>query len=241
LDTTVTLVNLTFYNHFTMARRVKIEPLTYDGFKPFGTVVQNPVLSGSSIQAVDANQGTARKYGDISPISNFYHLASSQQQSRPAMSMFVCSPRQLQKRGSEWLLNVKLVERHPFTTQTFVPIGVECDSRETQYLVVVAPTLSTQSQILGGGQTCHGDQIPKGPGNPDLVNIRVFLARGNQAVTYGAGTWHAPMIVIGKRAIEFVVTQFVNGVANDDCQEVEISPIEVDVRQTLQNMNMSRL
>ena len=39
-------------------------------------------------------------------------------------------------------------------------------------------------------------------------------------MTYGAGTWHAPMIVIGDRAIDFVVVQFANEVGNEDCQEV---------------------
>ena len=61
---------------------------------------------------------------------------------------------------------------------------------------------------------------PKGPGLPDIENIRAFIARGDQAVTYGAGTWHAPMVVLGKREIDFVVVQYANGVAAEDCQEV---------------------
>ncbi|KAF3345269.1 Signal recognition particle 68 kDa protein [Verticillium dahliae VDG2] len=42
------------------------------------------------------------------------------------------------------------------------------------------------------------------------------------AVTYGAGTWHAPMVALGPQgtSVEFVVTQFANGVADEDCQEV---------------------
>ena len=41
-------------------------------------------------------------------------------------------------------------------------------------------------------------------------------------MTYGAGTWHAPMVVIGERPIDFVVVQFANGVGSEDCQEVEL-------------------
>ena len=43
-----------------------------------------------------------------------------------------------------------------------------------------------------------------------------------QAVTYGAGTWHAPMVALGEKgtAVDFVVVQFANGVAVEDCQEV---------------------
>lgn len=54
---------------------------------------------------------------------------------------------------------------------------------------------------------------------PDLNNIKAFIARGGQAVTYGAGTWHAPMVVLGQRRVDFVVVQFVNGVDEEDCQE----------------------
>lgn len=57
-------------------------------------------------------------------------------------------------------------------------------------------------------------------GPPDLNNVRAFWARAGQAVTYGAGTWHAPMAVVGEERMDFVVVQFVNGVAEEDCQEV---------------------
>lgn len=38
---------------------------------------------------------------------------------------------------------------------------------------------------------------PDDQGNPDLDTLKAFLCKSNQAVTYGAGVWHAPMIVIG--------------------------------------------
>lgn len=44
-------------------------------------------------------------------------------------------------------------------------------------------------------------------------------------MTYSAGTWHAPMVVLGEQRVDFVVTQFANGIANEDCQEVVL---EVD-------------
>lgn len=47
------------------------------------------------------------------------------------------------------------------------------------------------------------------------------MANGSQAVTYGAGTWHAPMVVVGEKPIGFVVVQFANGVGIEDCQEVD--------------------
>lgn len=62
----------------------------------------------------------------------------------------------------------------------------------------------------------------QGQGLPDLANLRAFLAHGGQALTYGVGTWHAPMAVVGAVPIDFVVVQFCNGVAEEDCEEIEI-------------------
>ena len=57
---------------------------------------------------------------------------------------------------------------------------------------------------------------------PNLANIKAFVARGDQAVTYGPGTWHAPMVVLGEQAVDFVVVQYANGVPLEDCQEIEL-------------------
>jgi ureidoglycolate lyase len=257
-------------------RRVAVEPLTSETFESFGSVLEKPAssLSGAATAGVRANQGTAIKYADITNIENYYYLALSKKPSRVAVSMFVCSPRALRQEGSESLLDINILERHPFTTQTFVPLGLDRDSSEAQYLVIVAPTLPTnvsasrkdslsrpkpyptpETKGRAGGAKLKAsvfsrarpspfdnDQSPpsssssnktklsKGAGMPDLSKVRVFVARGNQAVTYGAGTWHAPMVVIGTRAVEFVVTQFVNGVESEDCQEVQIDGGSVDLK-----------
>jgi len=89
------------------------------------------------------------------------------------------------------------------------------DPSPSVFLVIVAPTLSS----------------PGGP--PDLEKMRAFVAHGNQGVTYGVGTWHAPMVVLGKREVEFVVLVHENGVASDDCQEVVVGGegVNVEVRQ----------
>lgn len=58
---------------------------------------------------------------------------------------------------------------------------------------------------------------------PDLCNLKAFVAHGGQAVTYAVGTWHAPMVVLGKGRVDFVVTQFVSGFPDEDCEEVSIA------------------
>lgn len=206
-------------------------PLHQDTFSTFGTVIENPapsVIPSANLnrlppRAQQANQGSALKYSDVSPMTNLYSSVPSNTPSKALMSMFVCGPRALQPgqdSSIEGSFPVVILERHPYTTQTFIPMGLTpSEASESRYLVVVAPSLppsSTDEHL----PVPTADGLP-GRGLPDLANIRAFVAKGSQAVTYGAGTWHAPMVVVGKKAVDFVVVQFANGVGIEDCQEVE--------------------
>ena len=46
------------------------------------------------------------------------------------------------------------------------------------------------------------------------------------------------MVVLGKRRVDFVVTQFVSGVAEEDCQEIGLGGegVDVDVGELLDDM-----
>jgi len=66
------------------------------------------------------------------------------------------------------------------------------------------------------------------------------VARGDQAVTYAPGTWHAPMVVVGRQRVDFVVTQFVNGVPQDDCQEVLLGENHVAVDLEALGLRLNR-
>lgn len=159
-----------------------------------------------------ANQNTAIKQIDISLMSNYYNHSPTQTQGNAIMNMFSCFPRALENSKSTDeapVFPVQVLERHPFTTQTFIPIGLAATDPWTKYLVIVAPTLPSL------------DDFPN-QGPPEIVNLQAFIAHGGQAVTYKEGTWHAPMAVVGASRVDFVVVQFCNGVAAEDCQEVEI-------------------
>lgn len=129
--------------------------------------------------------------------------------------MFVCGARELGGGGRNGV-QIKVLERHPFTSQTFIPLTADSSKR---YLVVVAPSL---------GPTPLDDSLPApadaGRGLPDVRRLLAFVATGDQAVTYAAGTWHAPMIALGPRdsTVDFVVVQFANDVPVEDCQEVAL-------------------
>ena len=149
--------------------------------------------------------------------------------------MFCCFPRELRHSSNAAFFDVRILERHPFTTQTFVPLNSAGEdqhiSDEPLYLVIVAPTLKgrTAAAIVKNPTTRIAESVTI-TDPPDLSKVKAFVARRGQAVTYGAGTWHAPMVVLGKRRVDFVVVQFANGVAEEDCQEVAFGEgVEVEV------------
>ena len=73
-------------------------------------------------------------------------------------------------------LRIALMERHPLSSQAFVPMG------EAKFLILVA----------------EKDTRPA-PGD-----IRAFVTDGKQGVNYHPGTWHHPLIAIG-RSCDFLV------------------------------------
>ncbi len=69
-------------------------------------------------------------------------------------------------------LNATVMERHPYSSQTFVPMDV------ARYLVVVAPHTAD--------------------GGPDLAGVRAFIAGAGQGISYNADTWHHGMTVLDR-------------------------------------------
>ncbi|ROV92358.1 hypothetical protein VMCG_09125 [Cytospora schulzeri] len=245
---------------------VTAQPLSSHAFAPFGEVIQNPRPdvhpSGFAdagplpLDAVSANQGSAIKYQHVTRMVNRYDKAPSGKPGVAVMNMFVCAARALKKTqqpsrspsaggtggtsGSR-VFEVKILERHPFTTQTFSPLstsGSRDPSSKEGYLVIVAPKLGERpsapppppssspgqttpatATVDPGTSAAPGTQYA-GPGHdqPDHTQLKAFIATTDQAVTYGAGIWHAPMVALGPEGstVDFVVTQFANGVGIED-------------------------
>ncbi|KAL8962814.1 MAG: hypothetical protein Q9183_005095 [Haloplaca sp. 2 TL-2023] len=211
-------------------------PLHQSTFSRFGTVISSPLPPSinafpntppSDPNVVPANQNTALKSIDVTQMRNLYASALSGKEAKTVMNMFSCFPRSLRDAEGKGqrcsVFDVAVLERHPFTTQTFIPLSspasasssLQAREIETRYLVIVAPTSSPIPS------TRFAESGP-----PDLARIEAFWAHRGQAVTYGAGTWHAPMVVIGKERIDFVVVQFANGISEEDCQEVYLNTDE---------------
>ncbi|KAG9010420.1 Allantoicase [Tulasnella sp. JGI-2019a] len=189
-------------------------PLTHEAYAAYGDVIQaySPTTSApAQVKVTSANQGSAHKFHRLSPIVSSYP-ADVASQAVTAISVFRSTPVGA-KLGEDW--PVKLLERHPHTSQAFVPMGTggglnttgtsRLDGPGRAYLVIVA---------LNGGDD-----------KPDLSTLRAFVATTAQGVSYSQGVWHHPMISL-ESAIDFacIETQ-IGDVGNQlDCEILELEP-----------------
>ena len=140
-----------------------VEPLAADPFAPFGDVLEIPHASG-------------RTYFNRA-------LANLRPSARPSLSL------SRKEQLSSLPLRALQMERHEFSSQSFVPIDVG------RWLVVVAP------RAAGGG--------------PDMAGARAFLAGPNHGVTYGASVWHHPLTILDRPA-SFAVFMWLEGGRGDE-------------------------
>ncbi len=147
--------------------------LTAEAFAPFGDVVEAPAQSG-------------RAYFSTS-------LGNLRAASEPKLWLVTKQP-------SPFLpLRFDTLERHAFSSQTFVPIDVG------RWLVVVAPTAT------GSG--------------PDIERVQAFLPTPRQGVSYRPNVWHGGLHVFDKVA-RLAVFMWLDGTADDE-EFVAVTPFVV--------------
>jgi ureidoglycolate lyase len=122
---------------------VEAQELTPDSFGSFGAVISSPHQLDSEV-SVSANYGTAVKLLEVSPIVNQYSKASSGVPSKAKFNLFRCSPPShlIEYNRKRLRYSCGVLERHPYSTQTFLPLGR--DRNEVSYLVIVANSCSSK-------------------------------------------------------------------------------------------------
>ncbi|KAI0028611.1 allantoicase [Vararia minispora EC-137] len=179
-------------------------PISPEAFAPFGQVIQsypdvNATPSPRSIKITSANSGTALKYHKLMLLASSYPEALS---ATSGISVYRCEPAPNARE-----VEVKVLERHPYTNQAFIPLGADADQR---YIVAVAE---------------NGEDD-----RPNLSSLRAFVVRGDQGVVYDTAVWHLPMTVIdGPMDLACVETQVGNG-EPADCETVELVADRVIVK-----------
>ena len=141
--------------------KLKVQPLNEEAFAPFGQVLIPLAQPG--------------RVDDMARLENRREAAD------PMLSIIRVEPKALP-------LDATVMERHPHSTQTFVPLAVR------RYLIVVAP---------------HA-----GDGGPDMTKARAFVAEGRQGISYNADTWHHGLTVLDGPA-DFAVFMWNDGGPED--------------------------
>ena len=151
------------------------QPLTREVFAPFGDVIDVPEAPGRTYYN-DA-------LGNLRPDA----------QANLSLSLKAETP--------DRPLRSDYMERHEFSSQTFVPLDVE------RWLIVVAPHASA--------------------GGPDVAGMKAFIATGRQGVTYRPNTWHHGLTVLDRPG-RFAVFMWLNGGKGDE-EFVSVPPFTIRI------------
>lgn len=183
---------------------VATEPLTQDSFSVYGDVVAKGRMVGGPHSQV-ANQGTARRENHLTPLVN---LREEHPRAQANVCIFNCTPPMaLAVDSNRFTFPCRLLERHLFSSQMFVPTGAPPGA---SYLVIVALNDAVRDE-------------------PDLTTLRAFVCSGGQGVNYRAGVWHHPMVALPNTdgILSFVCIVYERGRAqlrdDEDTEEVAIN------------------
>ena len=150
------------------------KPLTKEAFAPYGDVIDIPKEAGRTY------------YEDA--------LGNLRSHAKPSLSVSLKPP------THDRPLRSVVMERHEFSSQTFIPVDV------ARWLIVVAP---------------HA-----GKGGPDMAGARAFIATGQQGVTYKPDTWHHGLTTLDKPG-RFAVFMWKAGAKDEEF--VPVAPFTVRI------------
>ncbi|CAE6518024.1 unnamed protein product [Rhizoctonia solani] len=202
-------------------------PITSEAFKPYGSVIQawadvNAVPRGTRVTS--ANQGTAHKFHNLALVEQSYPPDAG---ARTGLSVYRATPpiREGEKAepGNYW--SIKLLERHSYTSQAFIPMGN----------VGSVGIIGFEEPLPKAGRAYLVIVALNGPDDkPDLSTLRAFVASTAQGISYTEGVWHHPMISL-ETAIDFCCIETQIGTPDNqlDCEIVEVESLGKVVPQFL--------
>ena len=157
-------------------RTIQTEPISAQEFEPFGEVLEAPAHFGRTYfnQAL----GNARPTAPLSLSLSFL------------------------KPINELSLDVQLLERHEYSSQSFLPLDA------SRYLVVVAPRTADA--------------------RPNLDAMRAFIVPGHQGISYAMNIWHHGMVVLDRPA-RFAVVMWRDGSSGDEQFVPVDTPVRVTI------------
>lgn len=163
---------------------IKAVPISRDAYARYGSLI----AADDELPFRYANMRTAKRFDYLAEIVN-----ERRDTANLNLCVFSCSPLETIP------LQMKLLEKHQFSTQVFLPM-----TSDARFLVIV----------------CLGDD------QPDLSTLACFEAGNGQGISYKPGVWHYPMTAIGNK-IDFACLVCEDG-SKDDCfVHTFNSPVEI--------------
>ncbi len=151
-----------------------LEPLTASAFAPFGDVLAGPPTPGERAYFTDG-------------------LTADRSGAGISLHVNHVTPSTLPYAAAR-------LERHPHTSQTFIPQAV------SRYVVLVAG--------------------PAPDGSPDPARLMAFWSPGSQGITYHAGVWHHGIVALDRPAHFAVLMWRSDEGQNDEFVDL-LSPVEL--------------
>lgn len=149
-------------------------PITAEAFRPYGQVLSVPDEAGRTYFSEALANGRA----EAGPSLSLAHVTDVAALPLDAVQM----------------------ERHPFSSQSFVPLDVG------RYLAVVAPH--------------HPD------GGPNIEHMQAFIVPGDTGITYGPDVWHHPLTVLDRPA-RFAIFMWLTGGDGDEEFRDLVAPVRI--------------
>tara|TARA_B100001059_G_C17711561_1_gene515787 strand:+ start:50 stop:607 length:558 start_codon:yes stop_codon:yes gene_type:complete len=144
------------------------QPLTKEAFAPFGDVVEVPDIKQRDKEdssLIMINGGNTERYDSLANVE--LEAAGGTDNTHAVINIFRAQPRPVSK---DLAMDIEMVERHPFGSQSFHPLSGE------EYLVLVADAVE----------------------EPTPENLHLFIARADQGINYHKNTWHHPVLGLNK-------------------------------------------
>ncbi|KIY44484.1 Allantoicase [Fistulina hepatica ATCC 64428] len=149
---------------------IPVLPLTPEAFASFGRVIQayaDHTAAPKGTHITPANAGTAGKFHKLAVPVEAYSAGAG---ATLGISVCRCNPVHV---PGDCIMPVTVLERHPFTTQAFIPMGKGAgeglQNPGCAFLVVVA-------------ENGVDDK-------PDMASVRAFLASSAQGIMYNIAVW----------------------------------------------------
>ncbi|WVQ72811.1 allantoicase [Cryptococcus sp. DSM 104548] len=182
-------------------------PITPENFAPYGHIITTSPSSFHT-DTEHAPDGLTVKHNRLAPVTDSYPEDAG---AVTGIAVFRATPKVGLERGK--VFDLRYMERHPHTSQTFIPMGKAewKDHSEPaipsggQFLVIVAP------------------DHPSIPNTPDPNKVEAFLLPAHQGLSYRAGVWHHPVLVLDETMdLACVETQVATGVVDSDERDCEL-------------------